>query len=157
MLTTNSNFWKVFSIIFLCGNILKFISYIINFLTEKQKIKEEEFENNMNDFRKKMHDFEQRQREKQNDYYGKSNSYSGNYQNRSRSTSTYSLSDAYDLMDLKITDDVDIIKKKYRQLALKWHPDKWVNDTLANQKVAERNFQRLNNAYEVIKKYKNIV
>ncbi len=156
LINTNSGFWRVFSIICLCGNIFNLITHIINLLTEKQKMKEEEFENNMNDFRRRMHDFEERQKRQKYEY---NNSYSGNYQNKSRSTtiSTYSISDAYNLMELKITDDVDTIKRKYRQLAIKWHPDKWVNNTSSNQKIAERNFQKLNNAYEVIKKYKNIV
>ena len=53
-------------------------------------------------------------------------------------------------------DNEDTIKKKYRKLAMKWHPDKFSNDTLENQDKATRNFQKLNKAYETIKKYKNI-
>lgn len=38
------------------------------------------------------------------------------------------------------------IKKSYRKLALKWHPDKNLN----NREVAEMNFKRLSEAYEVL-------
>jgi DnaJ-class molecular chaperone len=37
---------------------------------------------------------------------------------------------------------------------LQYHPDKYVNES-SKQEIATRNFQKLNAAYEVIKKYKN--
>jgi len=55
-----------------------------------------------------------------------------------------------------IQDDENTIKKKYRQLAMKWHPDKFATDTLENQEIAKRNFQKVNSAYNKIKEYKNI-
>jgi len=55
-----------------------------------------------------------------------------------------------------IQDSEDIIKKKYRNLAMKWHPDRFATDTEENQKIAHRNFQKLNAAYEIVKKFKNI-
>jgi len=39
----------------------------------------------------------------------------------------------------------DDIKKAYRRLAMKWHPDKNPN----NRKEAEANFKRISEAYEV--------
>jgi len=45
-------------------------------------------------------------------------------------------------------------KKKFRELSKIWHPDMFANDTKDNQDAANRNFQKLNNAYQVIKKNK---
>ena len=55
-----------------------------------------------------------------------------------------------------VQDDETTIKKKYRQLAMKWHPDKFATDTSENQEIAKKNFQKVNNAYNKIKEYKNI-
>jgi len=55
-----------------------------------------------------------------------------------------------------IQDDEDTIKKKYRKLAMKWHPDKFATDTKENQEIAKRNFQKVSGAYNKVKKYKNI-
>lgn len=55
----------------------------------------------------------------------------------------------------KESTEIDI-KKRFRLLAKTWHPDKFTNDTDDNKKIAERNFQKVNNAYELIKKYKNM-
>ena len=52
-------------------------------------------------------------------------------------------------------DNTDTIKKNYRKLAMKWHPDRWSNDTTENQDIAKRNFQRVNNAYNMVKEYRN--
>ena len=45
--------------------------------------------------------------------------------------------------------DIDI-KKRYRDLSKKWHPDKFSNDTIENQEIAKRNFQKVSNAYNII-------
>lgn len=58
-------------------------------------------------------------------------------------------------VDLK-KDGNDVIKRRYRELTKKWHPDKFVNKSEETQETAKRNFQKLNNAYNNIKKYKNI-
>ncbi len=65
-----------------------------------------------------------------------------------------SVSDAYDVLGASRDDDLDTIKKKYRALVKKYHPDimkakgaseEYVKD--ATQKV-----QKINTAYEMIKK-----
>ena len=58
-------------------------------------------------------------------------------------------------VDLEKDDEITI-KRKYRGLSKIWNPDKFINDSIENQEIANRNFQRLNNAYNIIKKYKNI-
>src|SRR5271169_2954791 len=42
------------------------------------------------------------------------------------------------------------IKKAYRQLAMKWHPDKHIQDSVENKKIAEDKFKEINQAYEVL-------
>lgn len=102
---------------------------------------------------------EERKREYQRTYYNYAydrfrNSY------RQRATifnNTSDISKSATILGVNIVqDDEETIKKKYRKLAMKWHPDRFSNDTLENQDIAKRNFQKLNNAYEVIKKHKNI-
>lgn len=67
------------------------------------------------------------------------------------------LDNAYKLMRLNKTDSVETIKKKYKMLAIKWHPDKWSTSTEQNKAIALRNFKKLQAAYDLIKKDKNIV
>lgn len=77
-------------------------------------------------------------------------------QNTNTILTSQKLDNAYKLLKVSKTDTVEKIKKVYRELAIKWHPDKWSTDTLENQKVAERNFKKLQSAYDLIKKDKNI-
>lgn len=42
------------------------------------------------------------------------------------------------------------IKKKYRALCLKWHPDRWVNGTDEEKKNAEEQFKKVAEAYAVL-------
>ena len=44
----------------------------------------------------------------------------------------------------------DEIKKAYRSGAVKWHPDRWVNGTDEEKKIAEDKFKQLNEAYSVL-------
>ena len=59
-----------------------------------------------------------------------------------------------DHIDLK--NEISKIKGKFRELAKKWHPDIFATDTRENQDIANRNFQKLNAAYELIKNDRNI-
>lgn len=52
----------------------------------------------------------------------------------------------YEVLGVSRGASVDEIKKAYRKLALKWHPDK----NLERREVAEMNFKRLSEAYEVL-------
>jgi len=79
----------------------------------------------------------------------------GNYQ-KARISNSLELTNSAQILGINIrTDSPDDIKKQYRKLAMKWHPDRFSNDTKENQEIAKRNFQKLSNAYEIIKKYKN--
>uniref|UniRef100_A0A8C3B192 J domain-containing protein n=1 Tax=Cyclopterus lumpus TaxID=8103 RepID=A0A8C3B192_CYCLU len=54
--------------------------------------------------------------------------------------------DYYTVLGVSQTASQDDIKKAYRKLALKWHPDKNPD----NKEEAERKFKELSEAYEVL-------
>lgn len=54
--------------------------------------------------------------------------------------------DYYEILGITRDANQDQIKKAYRKLALKWHPDK----NLDKREIAEHNFKRLAEAYEVL-------
>lgn len=54
--------------------------------------------------------------------------------------------DYYEVLDLHKTATTDQIKKAYRKLALKWHPDKNLN----NREEAEAKFKEISEAYAVL-------
>ena len=65
-------------------------------------------------------------------------------------------SDAYKI--LEITPDVtdEEVKKAYRKMAMKYHPDKVTDLGPEVQRAAKEKFQRLNTAYEQIRQERNI-
>lgn len=54
--------------------------------------------------------------------------------------------DYYEILGITRSANVEEIKKAYRKSALKWHPDK----NLDRRELAEKNFKRLAEAYEVL-------
>ena len=44
----------------------------------------------------------------------------------------------------------DKLSKEFRKLSLKWHPDRWVNGTDEEKKVAEEKFKEIAEAYSVL-------
>lgn len=52
----------------------------------------------------------------------------------------------YEVLEVSMTANDDEIRKSYRKLALKWHPDKNLNNT----EVAKQQFQLIQQAYEVL-------
>ena len=60
-------------------------------------------------------------------------------------------SEAYEILNLDITATFAQVKRRYRELAKKWHPDK--NDS-ALKTAAEKKFVRINQGYETIERKK---
>src|SRR3546814_14552480 len=54
--------------------------------------------------------------------------------------------DYYDILGVPKSADAETLKKGYRKLAMKWHPDRNPGD-----EKAERTFKDINEAYEVLK------
>ena len=65
-------------------------------------------------------------------------------------------SSAYKVLEIPMTATVDEIKKAYRRLAKKYHPDKVKHLGQEHQKAAKEKFQKLQDAYEHLKKERGI-
>jgi DnaJ like chaperone protein len=63
---------------------------------------------------------------------------------------------AYSVLEIPPKSTIDVIKKAYRQLALKNHPDKVAYLGEEIRKKAQEKFQKINEAYEAIKKERGI-
>jgi len=59
---------------------------------------------------------------------------------------------AYGVLNVCPDDDVETIKKAYREMAVKYHPDKVANLGPEIQKLAEEKFKAVNDAYQTIRK-----
>ncbi len=97
-------------------------------------------------------------------YYGRagsgSQSYSGSYSSEGYSQGYenrgYNLDTEYNILELSSTATNDEVKRAYRKLAQKYHPDKVNHLGEEIKKDAEKKFIRLNQAYERIKKSRGI-
>jgi len=56
----------------------------------------------------------------------------------------------YDVLGLSPSATEAEIKKSFRTLALKWHPDKWANTTPEKMKIAEDKFKEITEANEIL-------
>ncbi len=58
--------------------------------------------------------------------------------------------DYYEVLGVSRDASADDIKSAYRKLALKWHPDRWVDGTDEEKKTAEEKFKEGAEAYSVL-------
>lgn len=94
------------------------------------------------------------------DYLNLRSAYFQNHQQQKRETysSTYSKNSDYEYEILGVSENAtdDQIKKAYRNLAKKYHPDRLQNATKQDKRVAKEKFQKIQSAYEKIKKQRGI-
>lgn len=58
--------------------------------------------------------------------------------------------DYYEILGVDRNASEDDIKKAYRKLAVKWHPDRWAGGTDEEKKTAEEKIKDINEAYETL-------
>ncbi|MFT6982658.1 MAG: DnaJ like chaperone protein [Crocinitomicaceae bacterium] len=61
---------------------------------------------------------------------------------------------AYDILGISEHASIDEVKKAYRSLVKKHHPDVFATEPIQQQKIAEERFLEIQKAYEMIEKYK---
>ena len=66
-------------------------------------------------------------------------------------TKMYSIDLAYQILEINSSVSDSVVKKAYRKLAVKHHPDKVVHLGESYQKSAKEKFQKISEAYEKIK------
>jgi DnaJ like chaperone protein len=63
---------------------------------------------------------------------------------------------SYKILEIEPTASDDEVKKAYRRMAMKYHPDKVSHLGEDYRKTADEKFKKVNEAYEKIKKERNI-
>lgn len=94
---------------------------------------------------------------KQNDFENLVNTFQAFYAQQA-SSKALSLEKAYEILEAKSSDDNSILKKKYRTLVKKHHPD-IISGQGASESIideATKKLQEINEAYEMIKKDRGI-
>jgi DnaJ-class molecular chaperone len=56
----------------------------------------------------------------------------------------------YDLLGVPSSATDKEIEKAFKKMALKWHPDKWVNDTAENKQIADAKFKEIEEAKSIL-------
>jgi DnaJ like chaperone protein len=78
------------------------------------------------------------------------------YYRQHKHTTYSSLSHAYNVLGIAENVSNQDLQKIYRKLAKKYHPDKWHRNNAMDRQKAKEKFQKINNAYSIIKKSRNL-
>ncbi|MBZ7935729.1 DnaJ family molecular chaperone [Campylobacter sp. B0100352/1] len=78
-----------------------------------------------------------------------------NFSNLNTSKQQISLDEAFEILELPKNADISAVKKQYRNLAKKYHPDILNANNVSEEEIKKgvEKFQKINEAYEKIKKY----
>ena len=137
---------------------------IFKLLRLHSKAQKREHEEHMNEWNETIRNWQERfnrdyddfMKRKKENYQAYSRAYSRAYNSNYRvNYISVDVMKSFKLFGLPLESDVSTIKKKYRSLVMIHHPDRYSNDSERKQEIAKRNLQKLNNAYSIIKKYKN--
>ncbi|MGC9372820.1 MAG: J domain-containing protein [Thermovirgaceae bacterium] len=82
----------------------------------------------------------------------------GKNQRREHAGTSGKPSEPYEILGCKRSDSNDVIRKRYRELVAKYHPDKFIGQNLDKEfiELASRKFQRIQEAYERIRRERNM-
>lgn len=84
-------------------------------------------------------------------YTHSSSSYQNFKQLNQKSINNQSMGvDYYNILKVNRTVSDEDLKKSYKKLAMKWHPDKNITSTTTDDKVAESKFKQISEAYYVL-------
>ena len=75
--------------------------------------------------------------------------------NTSNQTSSFTLNDAYRILEINSNSDIDSIKTAYKTKIKEYHPDKVQTMGKEIQEIANRKTKEINDAYNLIKKHRN--
>lgn len=77
------------------------------------------------------------------------------FSNLKGSQKNLSLEEAYKILELNQNADLNLVKKQYRNLAKKYHPDILNANNVSKEELEQgvKKFQKINEAYELIKKH----
>ena len=116
---------------------------------EKEQARQDE--RSQREFREREAKREQQRQEQHRKYEEESRKYQEQQQKEKKSTSRWDSENDYEILGIAKTNDFKEVKKAYRKLAQRYHPD----TTTVDKQEAEEIMKKINNAYERLVKKLN--
>ncbi len=135
------------------------ILFVVLYFVSPKKITEKRYSNNSNNSNNSNKKYYKKENHSKQSYHSnKEDHKKKDHSKQSNNTNTNSIEYACLVLGISISDDKDSIKKRYKKLIFKYHPDIVAGKGLDKDSIKEatRKIQEINNAYAIIKKYKNI-